>query len=241
MLCLDDFLRIAVREKLSDSTEGLFFQLVDFYRDIDLTSKAILDIGCGAGMFGIYARLNGAKRVVGLEPSASGSADGVVGKFERIYSALRLTDIVVLPCRIQDYDCDNRIFDIVVLYDSVNHLDEGACIYLADNDDAYQRYRMIFSKLYGRLGNGGKIMIADSSRRNLFGDLKTKHPFARSIEWHKHQPPKVWIELLGSCGFVNADLRWLTPRRLRVFNRVLSNRFASYVLNSHFRLVMEKP
>ena len=224
-----------------DKRDGMEFMLSDFYKGIDLQDKTVLDIGCGVGLFSIYARCNGAKSVVGLEPVAQGSTSGVLNKFRKSIALLQLHNIKVLPCTIQNYNTPKN-FDVIVLYDSISHLDESACVYLhTGNSNAQKVYGKIFAKIYSMLRTRGEVVIADASSRNFYADLGSKNPFDRSIEWHKHQTPELWIRLLRQCGFVNPQVSWLTPKQLRVFDKVVNNKLVSYFLVSHFRLIMEKP
>jgi hypothetical protein len=69
-----------------------------------------------------------------------------------------------------------------------------------------------------------------------------KSPFAPTIEWHKHQPPETWTDLLGGVGFRATRVRWSSFNKLRSPGRyLLGNRWASYCLHSHFALYLEKP
>mgnify|MGYP001316272425 CR=1 FL=1 len=202
--------------------------LRNFFQGIDLQGKDVLDVGCGDGWCSRYALENGARRVIGLEPSASGHRPGVVQ-----------LPVVILPYTIQDYSTNDK-FDVIVLHDSLNHLDEQACIKLKQDMVSRTKYYGIFRHLYHLLSKNGKIVIADASRRNFFADLRVKNPFDPSIEWHKHQKPDLWISMLIKCGFKNPKVTWLTPRQLSKFDWMISNKFVSYFLVSHFRLVMEK-
>ncbi len=202
-----------------------------FFYGIELKGKSVLDVGCGNGWISFYASDNGAE-VVGLEPR--------VGEYSRKSQILLgKGSVTILPTLIQFYDSIKK-FDLIILHDSINHLDETACIELKDNKEAQERYYVIFTKLWDMLNVGGKILIADASRRNFFADLGLTNPFDRTIEWHKHQTPELWYRLLRDCGFIHPNINWLTPRKLLFLDRILSNKIASYFLVSHFRLVMEK-
>lgn len=43
------------------------------FRNIDVKGKSFLDVGCGHGKYMIWAAINGAKPVIGLEPLSDGS------------------------------------------------------------------------------------------------------------------------------------------------------------------------
>jgi cyclopropane fatty-acyl-phospholipid synthase-like methyltransferase len=201
--------------------------LDNFFKGIDLTDKSVLDIGCGDGRLGMYCLKRNARYVVGLEPTYKG------------HWSTDKKPLDIKTIRFQDYKDEGR-FDLIVLHDSINHLNELACINLDKSVWAWGEYQDIAKKLYALLNQGGKLVIADASQRNLWGDLHLPSPFDGTIEWHKHQTPKVWIELLSSCGFVNSRIKWITPSRLLRLNLLCGNKIASYFMVSHFRLVVEK-
>lgn len=188
-----------------------------FLRGVPLKGKAVLDVGCGKGEIIDYARWAGAGYIVGLEPKSTSPEK-------------------LLPVRFQDYEADEK-FDVVIMHDSVNHLDEYACIHLAQNGWAQERYIRIFRKVYSMMNDNGLLVIADASRKNLFADAGVGNPFDKSIEWHKHQEPALWIKLLRECGFTNEQVTWLAPQKLLSVGRLVGNKVVAYFLVSHFRLV----
>ncbi len=200
-----------------------------FFEGIDLKGKNVLDVGSGNGWISVYVFMNGAKRVIGLEPMETGIREICLGS----------DSVSIVPSTIQEYNAQET-FDLIVLHDSINHLNEEACIKLKETRSQVIYY-MIFNRLFNMLNRGGKIVIADASSSSFFADLGWPNPFDRTIEWHKHQKPELWAKLLSDCGFIHPKISWLTPKKLMFLDRILSNRIASYFLVSHFRLVMWKP
>ena len=147
----------------------------------------------------------------------------------------------LLNTTLQEFDPEGQSFDIVLLHNSINHLDEEACINLLKSSDAKARYDSIFSKLRQLGLPGSSLIIVDASRYNFFSLLHLKNPVARSIEWHKHQSPTVWARVLGEYGFSNPKIRWSSFNTFRELGRFfLGNRIASYFLTSHFVLQMRR-
>ena len=146
------------------------------------------------------------------------------------------------PVTFQAFDSAEKQFDIILLHNSINHLDETACINLLNDEASKAIYMDIFSKLSSLASSGAKLIVCDCSRYNFFALLKVRNPFAPTIEWHKHQAPKVWVNLLGQVGFVNPRIRWTAFNTLRSPGRILlGNRLLSYFLRSDFRFTMKKP
>ena len=58
-----------------------------------------------------------------------------------------------------------------------------------------------------------------------------------SIEWHKHQSPEIWSQLLRQNGFLNPEVTWSSFNSLGKFGRIImNNKFINYMTLSHFRL-----
>ncbi len=220
---------------------NLKFHLNFMFRDIPFAGKSMLDIGGGSGFYSFYAAWMGASRVVCLEPELAGSSRGIYEKSKRALDNLQVSSVSLQPSTFQDFDPGTQTFDIVLLHNSINHLDEEACINLQHSIEARNKYRSIFRKL-SRLANpAAKLIICDCSRYNFFSRLKIRNPLAPNIEWEKHQSPWYWSRLLAEYNFINPEIRWTSEALLRQVGRLLlGNRLASYFLQSHFCLVMDK-
>jgi hypothetical protein len=182
----------------------------------------------------------GAKKVVCLEPESAGSSKGIKEKFSSINSEVGFKKVYFIQETFQKYE-PSDIFDVVILHNSINHLNEDACIKLKERKIAKEEYRNIFSKLSKMTSSGSKLIICDCSNKNFFNLIGLRNPFAPSIEWEKHQSPEVWAKLLEECGFRKEKIRWSSPNRLGgVGNLLMGNRFISYFMASHFCLWMER-
>lgn len=238
---LKRFLSVCQKEGLCKSSDNLEFYMKSLWRDIDLKGKSVIDIGAGAGTYGFYAALSGASKVVCLEPEAAGSRSGFIRKFRKVSGRLKLPQIKMIAETFQEYQSTGEKFDILLLHHSINHLDEDACITLHENTRSRRTYREIFNELSQIAKPGAKLVVTDASRNNFFPAVGLKNPFVRSIEWHKHQAPQVWVKLLSGAGFRKPKVSWIPPSQLRQLGQILcANFFASYFLHSHFRLIMER-
>lgn len=201
----------------------------------------MLDIGAGIGLLGLYGKCQGADRVVCLEPEAAGSTAGVRRKFDEFVTALGVDNITMRADTFQQYDPGDEHYDIIVMHSSINHLDEDACERLHRDDDARATYRGLFEKLCAMAAPGARLIVSDCSRHNLFGSLGLRSPFAPSIDWKKHQSPKLWARLLEEVGFREPRIRWTSYNTLRTPGRwVLGNRVAAFMTHSIFCLTMTK-
>lgn len=214
------------------------------FRDVPLDGKRVLEIGCGKGLLCVWASINGAAEVTGLEPleDGSGSFDSsrVYKEFKEMAAAADLSGVDMLPLRIQDYDPRGKKFDVVLMIASVNHIDEDSCIRLLEDKKSQEVYVEVFSHIGSLMNEGGTIILIDCSDKNFFSDMGMVNPMAKTIEWFKHRSPECWAELLGRSGFEGAKISWPSGRLLRHLGVSNRPRGISYFLDSAFRLEMTR-
>lgn len=210
------------------------------FENIDLKSKTVLDIGAGRGLFSAYAAHKGAEQVIALEPEIEGSSEGMVEILENVSTDYPSINIKKMTFQEYTDKIKNERFDVVISNNSINHLDEEACINLQDSKVARERYHRIFDKLYDVINNGGIFIIADGARRNFWADTGITSPFI-NLEWHKHQSPKLWISMLQQHGFKKQELIWNTylSQLGEIGKRFFCNRLLSYFTYNKFVLKMK--
>jgi len=240
--CIDLYLNTVISEGLYSTKGRLQFQMETLFEGIDFTNKRVLDIGAGFGLYSFYMAFRGAKKVVCLEPEAGGSSRRVIDKFHKLANLLKCDNVELKPLTLQAFEAEGEKFDVILLYNSVNHLDETACITLLRESKSKAVYKELFSTIYSLSNEGAKLIICDCSKYNFFALLRIRNPIASTIEWHKHQSPKLWANLLGEAGFVNPKTRWSSFNGLRKLGRILiGNKLMAYFLTSHFCLTVDKP
>lgn len=211
------------------------------FRGISFEGKRVLDIGGGVGRSSYFAAALGAEHVVCIEPEAAGSESDMLASSRKLGERLGLTDIVtVVTTPVQDADIRSN-FDIVMCLNAINHLDEELVQRIDFDMKARNRYASIIRRISDMTKPGGHLIVTDCTRYNFFGDLGLWNPFAPSITWKLHQPPELWAQLFNHANFVDPVIRWTPDRRSGRFGETfLANRFASYLLQSHFCLTMRK-
>lgn len=104
------------------------------FEGISLSEKRVLDVGGGTGLLTLWSELNGADAVC-LEPEFVGSTQNAT----KIFHAIKEEVDYNLPANLlkntlSDYlKKDRSLFDIIIIANSINHIDEHACSHLADN------------------------------------------------------------------------------------------------------------
>lgn len=209
----------------------------------ELAGRTMLEIGGGEGLFSLWAFTNGVQRAVILEPGGAGAKHGAAMRFMKHRQALCIPEdsIALYPQTLQEYEAESGSFDLVLSYSSINHLDERACISLSRSRKARAIYLSMLEKVYGLIGPGGWFIISDCGHGNYWRRLGARSPFARTIEWEKHQDPPVWRQLLEEVGFEFVKLDWHRFYPLRWLGRLASNRIVALATTSQFIMTVRKP
>ena len=238
---VNSYYNAVIGEKLYSSKRHLKFKTAKLFKGIKISGKTVLDVGGGDGLFTFYAASQGAKKVICLEPECDGSYGEMTKNFEKIKSILQLENAQLIKSTFQDYNPLDEKFDIVLMHNSINHLDEGACERLTEDKAAWEKYLDITKKINSIANPGAKLLVCDCSNENFFAKVGIKNIFAPTIQWSKHQKPETWIKLLRQSGFYPTKLNWNSPKQLgNIGYLFLGNKFLSYFLGSHFRLVLTK-
>ena len=204
------------------------------FHGVSLQGASVLDVGCGTGTWAIWAAMNGAATSVGIEPEADGGKQGTLESFRRNIKTLELGGQVdAYSSTLQNFSSHHRKFDVVVMYNVINHLDEDAVKTLHKNERMAMRYVDLLKGLRTRIRAGGTVVVADCARSNLWPHLGLRSPFAPWIEWEKHQDPSQWIRVFERAGFKVASRRWSPYYGIRTLS---ANSVFHYLTCSHFTL-----
>lgn len=200
---------------------------------LDLENKRILEIGCGKGAFCIWAALNKAEYVLGIEPETAGSTGGSLHTFCETAGKLALSNIEAKGLFLNQLEIPQKSFDIILMYNVINHLDEDKVQVLDRDVSASEGYALLLKELKKFLYPEGIVIVADCARSNFWNNIGLKSPLVPTIEWHKHQNPSQWIKVFRTAGFDLYDFRWSL---LYPFGKLASNSLFQYLTTSHFVL-----
>lgn len=178
------------------------------FKGISLEGIRMLDVGCGSGTLALWAAIHNAEFVLGIEPETEGSTSGTLQEFQNIIDTLNLNDRVEAKnIFMQNLPQPEKSFDIIMMYNVINHIDEDAVQILHFDPKAQSTYQQLLTPLHDLLAPDGWLIIADCGRKNFWNTLGKNSPLAPSIEWEKHQQPKTWIKLFNQIGFRLHDVR----------------------------------
>lgn len=232
------FHQAALREH--PSPPRLARYLTRLFEGVPLSGQRVLDVGGGSGTMSFYAAAAGAS-VVCLEPAAAGSNPQMDATFDNYRSVLGdAVDVKLARETFQAYEPDEP-FDVILLHNSINHLDEDACLRLHNDEQARQSFKTQMRRMAEMVRPNGHLLAADCSRYNLFGMLRVRNPFVPDIEWEIHQQPRLWAALLAESGFAQADIRWNPMTRAgRPGELLLANWVGAFLTTSHFTIHMRR-
>ena len=228
---IDTFKKTFISLKLSHHPYYRMKKYLDWcFRRVDFTGKNVLDIGGGNGIYSYYSIACGAKKAVNLEPFASGSTFFENNKQDNILQ------IETINKTIQEFETKDK-FDVIILHDSINHLDEHLFSEIHLNKEYFNQYQNLIRKILTLLNRKGTVVITDCGRSNFWGDLGLSNPFAPSIDWRLHQNPKLVLKLFDKNDF-DFNLRWSPFKRFGVIGKFISffGEKPSYFLQSHYNL-----
>lgn len=223
------------------SPNKILYYLENLFQGIEFKNKNVLDVGAGFGMFSIYMSLMGAKKVVSLEPELEGGTSIMINTFNMLIKILNIKNIEIRKEIFQDYEPKENSFDIILFHNSINHLNEQACIDYRKSEVSANIYKDYASKIYKMQSKNGLLIIADCSSSNFYNDLGMKNFFNPSIEWQKHQKSEIWINLFQSLNYKHVFTSWTTPGVFPLIEKIiLNNKLFQYFTFSHFRIRFQK-
>lgn len=232
------FHQAALREHPSPPRLATYLRRL--FRGVPLSGQRVLDVGGGSGTMTFYAAAAGAS-VVCLEPAAAGSNPQMEATFDSYRAAFDgAVDVTLERHTFQAYEPDAP-FDVILLHNSINHLDEEACLRLHRDEQARKSFKVQMRRMAEMVEPAGHLLAADCSRHNLFGMLRVRNPFVPDIEWEIHQQPRLWAALLAESGFAQPAIRWNPMTRAGPPGELLlANWLGAFLTTSHFTIHMRR-
>jgi len=177
----------------------------------------------------------GAKSCINLEPFLDGSS----GEF--LKNNINDLKVEYINSTFQKFDTKEK-FDIIIIHDTINHIDEEQYVELRKSKKARKIYSELIKKISQMLNKDGVIVVSDCASSNFYGNLGIKNPFAPSIEWKLHQNPSILIPFFEQNNLKVVSKRWSPFKRFGYFGLIISffGFIPSFFMQSHFCLVFKK-
>ncbi len=177
----------------------------------------MLEIGSGKGLLAVMMGLQGAERVVSLEPEMVGATSGVIAIQRERVEALRLSNVDVVVGDFNTWEGAAGSFDVIVSRASINHLQQSDRHALR-HSETYTNYVAVAKRIHSLLAPGGVFIATDACRYAFFTAVRglgIRRPWrkARSgVNWRHHQNPSTWRTDFPS-GRLRARRRSIFPFR----------------------------
>jgi len=235
---MDSEFALAFEEATRHSVEDITYRCRQLLKQIDVRNKDVLDIGCGTGLYSFFlGSYGGARRVVGIDPSeGEGSPDNVHEVFARNAQKLALKNVEFVRADFRTASFDTK-FDIILAISALHHVYETTRNMLVD-PDAKNEYRKILKQIYDLLNDGGNLIIMEASRSH-FTQITRKFGFhgrgyMKNMSWNTKQVPTAWMTLLKEISFVDIEMNYWVPYRLRAMDFLLKNPVSNYLTTAAY-------
>lgn len=224
-----------------DNQPGYEYYLKQLLGGIDLTGKRVMEIGSGRGLLSLYCGLQGAEKVVSIEPEMDGSTSGVVQEQLDRIEAMGLKNVEMRREDFNEMEFETSEFDLIIMIAVLNHLHETPINAMKDQK-VYDKYVEIVGSLHSLTRPGAVVVATDACRYCLWTHLRRiGYPRSlcltqRTIEWEIHQQPKVWKQIFLDSGFSSVDISYPVPYRLRSLAPVVNTPIVNYAIKGEFIL-----
>ena len=238
---LDALLNKYRAEDGHENPAGYRYSMEQLFQGIQLRDRSVLEIGSGRGLISLHCAVQGASRVLSMEPEMEGSTGGVTAIQQQRTEELGLDTVELLRQDFHDADLEGQSFDAVIMIAVLNHLYETP-IDASKDSAVFDQFVKIAKKLYGLLNEGGVVIATDACRYSLwtqahrFGLPRKLCLTQKTIEWRIHQQPSVWKNIFRSAGFQSCEIHYPVPYRLRKFHSLADTAFVNWALHGGFIL-----
>ena len=157
----EDQIRRTLVERGRWSSRGGFDRYhAALFRGVDFRGRRVLDVGGGLGTCSFLAVAAGAAEAICLDPEAAGATSGTGAVFSGLAAELGIDNAHIEPTTLQSYVAPPRSFDVVIFHNSINHVEEAACIELERSEEARRAYRAVFTQVADLSRPGADLIIA---------------------------------------------------------------------------------
>lgn len=227
------------------NVQAFRYDSAQLFRSTDLRGKRILEIGSGRGLLAMLMGLQGAARVVSMEPEMVGATSGVIAAQQERIETLGLINVEVLPADFNTWEDRGEQFDLILSRASINHL-YASDKHALHHRETFENYVRMARKIHSLLAPGGVFIATDACRYGLFSALRVvgiRRPWRwkrSGVNWRHHQNPGTWKRILRDAGFAVVTVDFPVPYQLRFASALVNTAVANFVLKGSFILRAER-
>ncbi len=206
-------------------------------KGINLESKTICDIGVGEGDSSMYLIQNMAEKIVSFEPSEG--LGGSVVVYNKLLENIHRYHLEgrIIPKK-QDFlmnSLKSDSFDLVFGINSVHHIVE---ISKGMNNliNIDKRIIILLNEMLRICKQGGKIVIWEMHSSSIWKYIPL---IWRYIDWPLHPQLSTWQKVFHET-LLRYKITFQPILRFPVTNYFLSNKYANYITNPLFKVIIEK-
>lgn len=224
-----------------DNLDGYLHEAAHLFKGVPIAGRTLLEIGSGKGLMTMYAAMQGAARIVSMEPEMIGSQAGMITLQQQRLDRLGIQTVEFLPADFNEWDPHGGTFGVVLCRAAINHL-HASDQHALRHQRTYRGYLDIVRKMHRVTAPGGVVLITDACRYAFFTatrNLGIRRPWDLSktgINWRHHQNPQTWAKIFRDAGFSSVDVRYPLPYRLRQFGGLVDTVTANFFLQGSFIL-----
>lgn len=213
--------------------------ITELFKGVDFEGKQVLEIGSGRGLMAAFMGLQGASRVVSLEPEMVGATSGVIAQQRARLETLGLRNVEIVTADFNTWDSAGARFDVILSRASINHLYASDKHALHDRE-TYENYLRIAQKIHGLLRPHGVFIATDACRYAFFLGARAfgirRNPKRTGVDWRYHQNPRIWRRTFREAGFSQVEIEYPVPMRLQKLSPVINTSIANFFLKGTFIL-----
>lgn len=218
----------------SSPLHELYYSMEFNLKNCPLDSKEVLDLGCGAGIFSLYAALvANARKVYALDEfEGHGNPSKNYERFRSQIKKYNLSDIITLiKANGVTYNFVGQTFDVIYCSNVLHH------IFPKNKQNNESAIMAFFSKLKDLLRPKGKVIVQEVMRHNITEFLPRRFN-SMGVDWKTKRNASEWAYLFKQAGFREVKSRYYTPMPFRhmPFRLFTDNTISSFMFLSRYVL-----
>lgn len=223
----------------SDNVTKFEYHLNNQLKELPLTGKRVLEVGCGKGAVSLYlAIFSGAKKITALDEAAGeGAPVGVNQVLRNAVHEFGIKNLDVVDADIMGNNYLDGIFDVIIANNALHHVVANGLV--STDQDVRKGYLDLFHELDRLLVSDGILSIQECSRQSFWRWSPLKFKW-KHIDWELHPTLKEWLIVIKESGFEIQRCEYEVPYTFRNVSFIFSNQVAQFFILPGFFITARK-